>query len=106
MGTPGGGARSRMDTTHMPNAMEDEAFMAELHAQKAGDSIFGKPGGGAPVRNPDGSVNARTRGKAEMDKAGITDERANPNYKSRVRQIRKQQEDFMAKMAEWQAKSK
>lgn len=41
-----------------------------------------------------------------MDKAGITDERANPNYKSRVSQIRKQQEAFMAKKAEWQAKTK
>jgi len=95
MGTPGGGARFNMHTTKMPAMMENEAYWAESKAQAAGESVWSKPGGGGPLKNPDGTVNTKTLGKAVQDVEGITDMRSSPDYHSRIAQIRRQQQDYL-----------
>jgi len=94
MGTPGGGAQNG-GSTKMVALMGNEEFQVELDAQAKGDSQWNKPGGGGPVRLADGTINTKTRGKAEMDKKGITDMKADPNYHARINQIRTQQEDYL-----------
>lgn len=96
MGTPGGGAQNEFGgSTRLVACMDHEEYDVETDAQKAGKSQWNKPGGGGPVRKADGTINTKTRGKAEMDKSGVTEMKADPNYHSRLAQIRSQQEEFL-----------
>jgi hypothetical protein len=94
MGTPGGGARHLIGT-NMPSAMGVEEYEIESAAQRNGESMWGRPGGGGPITRPDGTIETRTLGKAELEQKGISDARKDPNYKSRINQIKTQQEKYM-----------
>lgn len=99
MGTPGGGTRHLVGT-HMPAAMGVEEYEIEMTAQREGKSMWGRPGGGGPLKRPDGTVETRTLGTAELEAKGITDARADPHYRSRINQIRAQQEKYILQKKE------
>jgi len=66
MGTPGGGAR-HLAGTHMPSYMGFEEYEIESKAQADGLSMWGKPGGGGPIKRPDGTLETSTLGKSELE---------------------------------------
>jgi hypothetical protein len=94
MGKPGGGTALQLGNLKRAENMPDEEFRTEDKAQREGASQWGKPGCGAPNRNPDGSTRTKQCAAAEAAKNGLVD-RTEPDYKRRIAKIREDQAAFM-----------
>lgn len=98
-GSLGGGAPSKTYKEGQPCILartfhgEEEAI--EAAAQAKGESPWGKPGAGGPVRNADGSIKIHVLGSAENDLSGLNDHRRGMDYRNRVKALAKEQAEFM-----------
>lgn len=96
-GTAGGGApsynltgdgRKVLDGSRGIDATEARV---EAEARAKGESVFGKAGAGAPIRDEHGEINTRTRGRAVRDKDETTGFRSDPVFREGMKVLAEHQ---------------
>lgn len=95
MGTQGGGNPVDLKGLKGPPSLAEEEYRGEQNAQKEGLSMWGRPGGGAPPKNADGTIDARLRGAAQAAYNGTEDDMKNPAVLAKREAHRIEQQDYL-----------